>query len=133
MVDKTCSVTLAHRTETDMDLLLDNIARILATQQSRRKMLRLLGGAFASAVVGAFAVQPVSATVCTADQIKYGSKTCGPAPNNVCCGPGTCCAIGGQKRAGQCCAKGTCYCANGNCAASKGGKCPGGCTLCTAA
>jgi hypothetical protein len=119
--------------ETLMDLLLDSIARILATEPSRRKMLRLLGGAFASAVVGAFAVQPLSATTCTPDQVKYGAKTCGGGPNQQCCPPKTCCVAGGQAKTSRCCDNGMCYCANGSCAASKGGKCPGGCTMCTAA
>jgi hypothetical protein len=121
-----------------MDQLFDDLARILATSHSRRKLFRLIGGVFASAVVGAFAVQPLSATSCTPDQIKYGAKPCGPnpdpgdehAPPGVCCPTDTCCAIGGQNQAGQCCLKNQCYCANGRCAASSGGRCPGGCTLC---
>jgi len=121
-----------------MDQLFDDIARLLATTQSRRRAFRLLGGVFATAVVGAFAVKPLSAQSCTPEQIKYGAKTCGPvpspgtekAPPGVCCPAGTCCALGGQNQPGQCCTKGQCHCANGRCAASSGGKCPGGCTLC---
>jgi len=121
-----------------MDALIDNVARILATEQSRRSALRLLGAALATAVASRFLVEPLSATTCTPEQIKYGAKTCGAANNKntpICCPSGTCCAIGGQGQGGphqlNCCAKGSCYCANGRCAASSGGKCPGGCTLCT--
>ena len=122
-----------------MDALIDNIARALATGHSRRTLLKLLGGAFASVVVGAFATEPLSATTCTPDQIKYGAKPCGASNNKegACCPAGTCCAIGGQGPDGphvvNCCHSGECYCANGRCAASKGSNsCPGGCTLCTA-
>ena len=120
-----------------MDALIDNVARILATGHSRREAFRLIGGAFAAAVVGAFAVEPLSAQgpVCTPEQTKYGAKPCGAVKGAQCCPADKCCAIGGQSETLQvtdCCDFGECYCANGLCAPSKGGNCPGGCTLCTA-
>jgi hypothetical protein len=123
-----------------MDQLFDDLARILATGHSRRKALRLLGGAFAAAVVGAFAAEPLSAQSqsgpCSPEQIKYGAATCGPPsdPNSICCTGGTCCAFGGQGQNGvhvrDCCDKGKCYCANGRCAGSANSPCPAGCTRC---
>ena len=123
-----------------MDALIDNVARILATGHSRRQALRLLGGAFAAAIVGAFAAEPLSAqshsAPCSPEQLKYGAATCGPQTdkNSLCCDPGFCCAIGGRGDGGphhlNCCPKGTCYCANGMCAGSANSPCPGGCTRC---
>ena len=46
---------------TNMDNLIDNLARILATPMPRRKALGLLGGAFAAAVVAVIGAQPLSA------------------------------------------------------------------------
>jgi len=122
-----------------MDALIDNVARILATGHSRRKALGLLGGAFAAAVVGAFAVEPLSAQSqsgpCSPEQIKYGAATCGPHTdkNSLCCDKGSCCVIGGQNgNVRKCCPSGYCYCANGLCTVStENGGCHGGCTLCT--
>jgi hypothetical protein len=118
-----------------MDQFVDSIARILAMPASRRHTFRLLGAALATAVFGGLAVEPLGAAVCTSDQIRYGAKTCGGGPNASCCAANQCCATGGRDttgspRTGVCCSNGACYCANGRCAASSGGRCPGGCTLC---
>jgi hypothetical protein len=121
-----------------MDVFIDNVARILATGHSRRAMLRLLAGALVSAVAGGVTIEPLSAATCTSDQLRYGAKPCGAANHKqgVCCPSDTCCAIGGRGAGGphtlNCCASGHCYCANGRCAASVGGRCPSGCTLCQA-
>src|SRR5438874_1757630 len=106
-----------------MDSLIDDVARILASSMPRRKVFRLIGGAIAAAVVPAIGVRPVSAQQCPP-----GQNTCGNGNNAICCQRSRCCAAAGNRA--TCCTRGECFCNNGTCAASTGGRCPGGCTFC---
>ena len=105
-----------------MDHFFDETARILATPMPRRKAFRLIAGALTAAVVAAIGSRPVSA------QCPPGQTVCGKGKNAICCPPNTCCADNGSRAI--CCGRGQCFCNNGTCAASTGGKCPGGCTIC---
>jgi hypothetical protein len=111
-----------------MNDFFDNVSRILATPMPRRKALRLFGGALAAAVVAVAGIQPLSAAKC-AKTAAAGSKDCGTGSSAQCCPPNTCCASNG-KTVSACCGKKSCTCTNGTCAASSGGHCPTGCTIC---
>jgi len=100
----------------------DEAARILATPMPRRRAMRLLGGAFAAAIVGTAA--RANAATCTPPTYSCGNGNA----NSICCPPNTCCAKRGNSAA--CCQTGQCVCENGTCASSTGGNCPSGCALC---
>ena len=160
VVDTACSAVSRRTGRSEVDALIDNLARILATPYSRRHTLRLIGGALAAGVVGAFSTAAVSARACTRAQSAAGGSTCGRSNDDdrdddrddedrrrgggdddrrgedggggheraICCPRGTCCANGSGGP--RCCNKGQCYCHNGSCAASRGGRCPSGCKMC---
>ena len=111
-----------------MDVLLDNLARVLATPMPRRKAFRLLGGAIASALFAASGAARVAAAQCTTANCPAPSKCCGSGNNSICCASTTCCANKGSVT--TCCAKGRCVCTNGTCANSTSGQCPTGCGPC---
>ena len=140
-----------------MDRMIDDVARILGTDMSRRKAFGLVTGVFATAFFAMFAVEPLEARSCTKAQQRAGARTCSPGDDedgddrddeddrdrnrggeggegggggssSICCPPNTCCAAKGRTL--QCCAKGSCVCSNGTCAPSGGGKCPSGCKRC---
>ncbi len=124
-----------------MDKLIDDVARIFATQMPRRRAFKILGGTLAAAVVAAFGGAIVNAGQqdnrgprrdrCTDAQLQNGANyNCGNGvANQICCPRGTCCAKHGNDA--QCCTPGQCVCKNGTCAASTGGACPKNCTRCT--
>lgn len=105
-----------------MGEFLDEAARILAAPMPRRRAIRLLGSAFAAAIVGHAAY--ASAATCTPPSYSCGNGNA----NSICCPPNTCCAKRGNKAA--CCTTGQCVCDNGTCASSTGGTCPSGCAVC---
>lgn len=142
-----------------MDRVFDDIARGLAATTTRRQLFGVIGGVFATAFFGMFQVAPLEAHGCRSGSRRGGGRTCFNGdgrdddyddwdddddrrrgqrdgrnngrrghPDAICCPPGTCCTSAGRKRA--CCAKGSCVCHNGTCAASTGARCPSGCSKC---
>lgn len=112
-----------------MDALIDNIARILAAERSRRRAMRLLGGAFAAAMFGTIASQPAEAQ--SKPPCRKNQTLCGGGATAVCCGPNTCCNPAKGNAGNRCCAKGECSCVNGTCSPSVNNKCPNNCTVCS--
>ena len=95
-----------------MERIIDDVARILGTDMSRRKAFGLIGGVFTTAFFAMLGAEPVQAKACT------------PA-----CGPGLCCNTLNPAKS-ECCTKGSCMCQNGKCSPSSGGRCPASCTVC---
>jgi len=84
----------------DMDSLIDDIARILASSMPRRRVLKLLGGALVAAIVG------------TVGSTRAGAQACSPA-----CGPNQkCCTTGSPP---FCVAQNRTCCGNTSCAANQ--------------
>jgi hypothetical protein len=110
-----------------MDSMLDDVARVLASPISRREAFGrisklLMAAAFASVVGGP---KPAQAANCTPPTF-----ACGPGANQICCPQHACCNRKGNNT--RCCLNGQCICDDGRCANSTGGKCPSGCTVCSA-
>ena len=102
-----------------MDRIFDEMARILARQMPRRQAFRLLGGALAAGIVGAFGTRSASAQTCS-PACPGGQKCCPGGPRtfcaptaNTCCGNKSCaaglaCCEGSCCKAGQTCTRGRC-------------------------
>jgi hypothetical protein len=104
-----------------MGMLFDDVARTLASEQSRRRALGRIGGLVAGAALAGLwptrvGAQTCSGTVCLAGQCCAGStQCCGPGccPSNFQCCAGVagrtsgCCPSGHPCYAGGCCPPGT--------------------------
>jgi hypothetical protein len=123
--------TMLPKERTNMDELIDNIARVLATPMPRRQAFRVIAGALAAAGLAAVGSRPVSAAPCP-NPPPSGQFTCGSGNNAACCNrQNECCALRGNR--GMCCKRGDCVCNNGTCSSSAQGNCPSGCFLCAPA
>ena len=115
-----------------MSMLLDDVARIIASPISRRKAFRLVGGAVGGAVLASLGLgrssQGWAAQASLALPVcPRGSSLCTAGKNSVCCGNilqkcctdkgPYCCGVGQTCCQGTCCPAGT-SCCNGRCCAN---------------
>ncbi|MEQ1911400.1 MAG: hypothetical protein ABMA15_21460 [Vicinamibacterales bacterium] len=59
-----------------MDRIIDDVARILGSNMSRRETFGLIGGVFTTAFFAMFAVEPLEARSCTKAEQRSGARTC---------------------------------------------------------